>query len=49
MKGWKVREVNVYEELGNAFYSGSSEDYSDEIVTLMAQNSKFYPLGSLAK
>lgn len=40
---------NIYEELRNAFSSGSLEDYSDEVVTLMGPNCKFHPLGSLAK
>lgn len=38
-KGWKVRAGNVFKELGNAFSSGSLEDYLDETVTCMVQNS----------
>lgn len=49
MKGWWGEGGNIYEELRNAFSSGSLEDYSDEVVTLMGPNCKFHPLGSLAK
>lgn len=38
-KGWKVRTGNVYKELGNAFSSGSLENYLDETFTCMVQNS----------